>query len=78
MKNMNGVRVTLGEDKKTMFIPLPPEMWRPISGGCTCPHCKANPGITAYWDTLATATKKEFTWTVHYPELHKGIVWQEI
>ena len=78
MKSMNGVRVTIGTDKETIFIPLPPEMWRPITGGCSCDHCWNKPGNVAYWDTLATAVGCDFTWTVHKPELHKGIVWQEI
>jgi hypothetical protein len=53
----------------TIFIPLPREMWTP-AGTCNCPVCK---GAECFWDTLAVGKGKsdrDYTWTVHYPELH--------
>jgi hypothetical protein len=74
MANMNGVRVEMGDDKKTIFIPLPPELWRPCAlQPCDCPTCKANGSTVAYWDTLAVAANHAHTWTVHRPDLHKRI-----
>ena len=60
--------------KGTLFVRLPGNLQRPINGGCQCSHCKARPGSTPMWDTLAidTATDRPVTvraWTVHYPEL---------
>jgi len=58
----------------TIFIPLPPELWRSPDNGCVCPVCQRD-GTTGYWDTLAVSMhaekgKPDSTWTVHYPELH--------
>lgn len=55
-----------------IFLPLPAEAWRPIDGGCKCPHCK---DFTPFWDTLAVSAKRkkgynDFSWTVHCPDIH--------
>lgn len=64
---------------KTIFIPLPRELWRRIDYGCSCMYCSATPGKSnpeAYWDTLAVAAEKfdklgpDVSWTVHAPEFH--------
>ena len=69
---MNGVRVKVGDDKKTIFIPLPPELWRLCAiQPCDCPTCKENGRAVAYWDTLAVAANVKHTWVVHMPALHK-------
>lgn len=63
---------------RTIFVPLPRALWRPIEGGCQCGFCavknadgdpEAGP---AFWDTLAISTQEldRHTWTVHAPELH--------
>jgi hypothetical protein len=58
----------------SIFIPLPPELWRKCNG-CDCPTCKSD-GTGGYWDTLAVESKpgadrsKDMTWTVHHPTLH--------
>jgi hypothetical protein len=55
---------------KTLFVALPPELQRPIEGGCQCRFCKADLNKPPMWDTLAIAANAEGrTWTVHYPEL---------
>ncbi len=82
MTNLNGLPVTRYDSKatgcSTIFVPLPPALHRPIEGGCACEVCKARPDRTPMWDTLAIAAKptkntvqfhRDFTWTVHYPEL---------
>ena len=67
---MNGT--TVKRVKDTIFIPLPREQWR-SAGICRCPVCK---GTEGFWDTLAvaktapTTQRPDYTWTVHYPELH--------
>lgn len=66
--SMLSVPVTRIRD--TIFIPLPPELWR--RSGCVCPICKAD-GTGGYYDTLAVSavpSNDDRTWTVHYPELH--------
>lgn len=71
--NLNGIAVTRVKD--TIFIPLPPELWRK-AGDCVCPTCKADE-TGGYWDTLAVSAIKENderTWQVHYPELHNQVV----
>ena len=73
--NLNYLNVRRVND--TIFIPLPRELWRIATDGrCSCGkgYC-AREGV-AYWDTLAVgATKstkgRDYTWTVHYPELHR-------
>jgi len=56
------------------FVRLPVQAQRPINGGCQCAHCKARPGATPMWDTLAIDTKatRNQTWIVHFPELKDG------
>ena len=79
MNNFKGVRVHRTE--KTVFVPLPPEAWRPVGpGGCQCKTCRDDGGPkgseVAFWDTLAVEKDKpakdhdDTTWVVHYPELH--------
>lgn len=72
---LNGQRIRRRED--TIFIPLPPELWRPINGGCCCANCSSDRNHTnpeAFWDTLALSAKakdfQEHTYTVHAPEFH--------
>lgn len=67
---LNGRRVKRVKD--TIFVPLPRELWREC-GPCACPVCKERKSEHSYWDTLAisaNATGNDFTWTVHFPELH--------
>jgi hypothetical protein len=68
---MNGVRIHRSKlpDSKTLFIPLPPEARKPITGGCQCAYCTAHPEEPPEWDTLAVHPMSEFTFTVHAPEL---------
>ncbi len=56
--------------KKTIFIALPKEAWRPINGGCACPFCKAHPELAPQWDTMTVdaSGKSKYTWICHYPE----------
>ena len=64
MKNI----VRLG---RTMFVPLPVTMRRPIAGGCQCRFCRAHPLKTPEWDTLAfDEDDPAYTWAVHYPEAY--------
>jgi hypothetical protein len=72
--------------QNTIFIPLPPELWRPTGDGfCICPTCKADYAksgdrlVMNYWDTLAVPvpgprSADNRTWMVHYPELHSEVV----
>lgn len=77
VSKLNGIKVT--RVHRTIFVPLPRELWVPIEGGCQCGFCAqtnaegdkvAGP---AFWDTLAISTQEldRHTWTVHAPELHK-------
>lgn len=77
VSKFNGIVVT--RTGRTIFIPLPRELWTPIEGGCRCGFCAVTddsgdkiPG-PAFWDTLAVSTQEldRHTWTVHAPELHK-------
>lgn len=63
---MNGIRVKKHKDG-TMFVPLPLEVQRPVTGGCQCSYCKDHPDKTPMWDTLALHPEQDVTWTVHYP-----------
>jgi hypothetical protein len=69
--NLNGLPVK--RIHRSIFIPLPRELWRPC-GGCCCEYCSAdgseNPDSA--WDTLAVSTdpKNWHTWTTHAPEYH--------
>ncbi len=71
--NLNGLQVyqnkTVGN---TLFVPLPRALWRKAGDGpCSCSTCSARKSPVAYWDTLALAAKgSDYTWMVHYPELH--------
>lgn len=62
--------------KDALYIPLPPEAWAPIPGGCQCSCCRLPDGSPgeAYWDTLLIAVRDHetftFTTTVHMPEAH--------
>ena len=67
---LNGIRVkhSVEKGKTVTFIPLPRELWR--SSGhppCICGHCDGS----GMWDTLAVSPEAAYSWTVHYPELHK-------
>lgn len=74
---LNGIKVS--RVGRSIFIPLPRELWKPIVGGCACGFCAVKnsdgdkvPG-PAFWDTLAVSTQEldRNTWTVHAPELHR-------
>lgn len=75
--NLNHLRVHRVKD--TLFVALPPELWRKSSpndeAACKCAVCKEDK-TKGYWDTLAMSAtpesndRKDRTWTVHYPELH--------
>jgi hypothetical protein len=72
--NLNGATVIYRNG--TIFVPLPRELWRPITGGCHCSEeCKAN---GAYWDTLAIGAEPQrkgshtdHAWLVHNPSAHR-------
>jgi hypothetical protein len=70
--NMNGLRTELAKNKKTIFIALPSECWRPIEGGCGCDWCKSHPDQVPQWDTLVVnpqpSKRPEYTSVCHYPE----------
>jgi hypothetical protein len=75
---LNGMRVARRVNN-VIYITLPREMWRQITGGCSCQYCSPNQAKVnkkAYWDTLAilrdhyTEDGADTTWTVHAPELH--------
>ena len=79
VKSLSGLKVHRTE--KTVFVPLPPEAWRPVGpGGCQCKTCREDGGTkgseVAFWDTLCVEKDKpakehsDTTWVVHYPELH--------
>lgn len=60
--------------KSTIFMPLPPSLWRPIDGGCSCSWCEHHQHLVPMWDTLAVGDKApssgaDYTWTVHHPSL---------
>ena len=78
VSKLNGIVVS--RTGRTIFVPLPRELWVPIEGGCQCGFCAVKndegdkiPG-PAFWDTLAVSTQDldRHTWTVHAPELHNG------
>jgi hypothetical protein len=66
-KDFNGARVDKGTDGKTLFIPLPEELWRSTGCCCNCEHCK---GRFSFWDTLAVSPDQRYSWIVHRPETH--------
>lgn len=58
----------------TIFIPLPPEMRKPIDGArCCCCWCMAHPEFESQWDTMALhavpTDEDDRTWLVHCPDL---------
>ena len=61
--------------KDTIFIPLPPELWRTTGNECCCAWCKAHPELPSMWDTMVVSAKPpkkgatDFTSMCHYPEL---------
>lgn len=74
MLNLNGLKVHRVKD--TLFVALPPELWRRASTDnvpCSCNVCKADK-TGGCWDTLAVAVnpgrKDDRSYVVHYPELH--------
>ena len=68
MANFHSLRTELY--KKTIFVALPKEAWRPIEGECACPFCKSHPDLRPQWDTLVidATGKSKYTSTCHYPE----------
>ncbi len=56
----------ISREDGSRFVPLPPGMWRPIAGGCSCSHCNGSP--EAFWDTLAVPPTGR-TYLVHAPEM---------
>lgn len=78
--NLNGLKIL--RERGTIFIALPPELWRKPAGqelhGCGCKTCKQD-GTKGWWDTLALGKNEDTqsgdrTYTVHYPELHNEAV----
>ena len=67
LTQMNGLKVT--KRGETYFVALPPEVRRPIAGGCQCSYCKAHLDKLPTWDTLAIGADSPHAWTVHYPEV---------
>ncbi len=80
--NMNGLKTEFYEHKahgkckggKTIFVALPKDAWRPITGECACPYCKAHPEQKPQWDTLVIdPTRAGYTSMCHYPELSQPL-----
>ena len=77
--SLNGLKVHRVKD--TLFVALPPELWRQANPGdqegCRCAFCTKD-GTKGYWDTLAMPVnpnqRHDTTFTVHYPELHNEVV----
>jgi hypothetical protein len=57
---------------RTLFLPLPCELWRPIAGDCCCSYCSADGSPQpAWWDTLAMDVRGDtYPVQVHMPEAH--------
>lgn len=72
-ETMNGQPVHQSDDGKTLWIPIPKWMAKPIDGGCCCEYCKAHPDKPGHMDTICIAAKPgrngQHTSTVHFPEL---------
>jgi hypothetical protein len=70
--NLAGIRVY--KEGNTIFIPLPPELWRSCNG-CSCQYCTSDSNEinrAAYWDTLVVSSEyaNDYSWVVHAPEYH--------
>ncbi len=70
---LNGMTV-ITRNKTAIYMRIPREMQVAIDGGCSCDHCKANPGL-AKWDTLVVESSapnprksNDFCFTVHMPD----------
>jgi len=64
---MNGATVIDRRDG-TLYVRIPPELARPIEGGCSCSYCKAHPHQVPRWDCLAIPPDiGGHAWTLHYP-----------
>jgi len=62
------------KDGTTIWLPLPREFWKPITGSCDCKYCKQSG--ESFWDTLCLSTKPTKAYMdlphyVHFPELHQ-------
>lgn len=66
--NLNALPIVRKEN--SILVLLPKLLWRE-AGKCSCPYCKGRMG---YWDTvvipLVPDRERDWTYTVHYPELH--------
>jgi hypothetical protein len=56
-----------------IYMRLPPDLQREITGGCECAYCKAHPDQTPMWDTMAISANnpnrdRDWTWTLHMPD----------
>ena len=55
-----------------IYLRLPWDLQREC-GECTCDYCKAHPGQTPTWDTMAISAinpnpDRDWTWTLHMPD----------
>lgn len=67
--NLNGLPILRKEN--SILVLLPKQLWRK-AGKCSCPHCNGRMG---YLDTVViylAPQDRDWTYTVHYPELHKS------
>jgi hypothetical protein len=58
-----------------VYVRIPRELARPITGGCQCDYCRAHPALVPTWDTLGVpllGQRGADTWTVHAPEWRSG------
>jgi hypothetical protein len=75
--NVNGLDYYVSRTEGAIYVPLPRAAWR-SAGRCDCKVCKGGEG---FWDTLAIpapcepgpGTDPAHTWTVHMPELQRGL-----
>lgn len=70
--NLNGATVLIRQ-KDAIYVRIPPELQKPIEGGCCCNWCRKHPELTPAWDTLVVPSVKpakgvDYTWTVHMPD----------
>jgi len=57
-----------------VYMRIPADLQKPITGGCSCSFCRQHPDRTPMWDTLAVTTRApkdgdhDHAWTIHMPE----------
>jgi hypothetical protein len=60
----------IGTWRGAVYVELPAELRRPITGGCSCRYCKAHPAELPTWNVLVVPVGgRDHTWTVHNPDV---------